>query len=164
LGSDSPFGERGATRVSTDLFAAIKSGDVGRVRELLTSDPALVRVKDKDGATALHYATLNGYREIVGLLLENGAHINTRDDRFGATPTGWAIEYLREAGGLLAIEIEDALFAIREHDVRWVRRLLTRLPALAKARDAQGKLLSAFAAESGNEEIARMFGVEQDPI
>ncbi len=148
--------------MSTELFAAVQSGDTGRVRELLTSDPALVRVKDKDGATALHYATLNGYREIVALLLKNGADINTRDDRFDATPTGWAIEYLRDAGGLLAIEIEDVLFAIRENDVRWVRRLLTRLPTLAKARDAQGKTLSAFATESGNEEIARMFEVEHD--
>ena len=149
--------------MSTDLFAAVRSGDTGRVRELLVSDPALARVKDEAGATALHYATLNGYREIVGLLLEHGADINTRDDRFNATPTGWAIEYLREAGGLLAMEIDDVLSAIRENDVRWLRRLLARLPALAKARDALGKTLSASAAESENDEIARMFEVGQGP-
>ncbi len=87
----------------------------------------------------------------------NGADINARDDRFNATPAGWAIEYLREEGGLLAIEIEDAMFAIRENDVRWVQRFLTRLPTLAQARDAQGKALSQHAAESGNAEIARLF-------
>lgn len=32
----------------------------------------------------------------------------SRDDRFGATPAGWATEYLRGAGGLLSIEIDDA--------------------------------------------------------
>ena len=34
---------------------------------------------------------------------------------------------------------------------------LTRLPALAHARDAQGKALSQHAVECGNDEIARLF-------
>jgi hypothetical protein len=143
--------------LSAEIIAAVEAGDAARVRELLASDPALARAKDGDGATALHYATIHGHREIVGLLLENGADINARDERFGATPAGWAIEYLREAGGLLAIEIEDVLFAIHANDVRWVRRLVTRLPCLAKASDRRGKALSLHAAESGNEEIARLF-------
>jgi Ankyrin repeats (3 copies) len=120
--------------VSVQLFAAVKSGSAERVRELLALDPAGVHVKDSEGRTALHYATLNGHREIVGLLLAGGADINGRDDRFHATPTGWAIEYLRENGGLLAIEIEDVLYAIPENDLRWVRRFLTRLPTLARAK------------------------------
>jgi hypothetical protein len=36
-------------------------------------------------------------------LHESAADINARDDRFDATPAGWAIEYLRGLGGLLAI-------------------------------------------------------------
>jgi hypothetical protein len=147
----------GFTHVSAEFFAAVESGDAGRVRQLLASDAGLAHVKDNDGATALHYAALYGQREIVSLLLAHGAEINARDHRFGATPTGWAIEYLREAGGLLAIEIEDVLFAIRANNVRWVRRLVTRLTSLAKAADAQGKALSVHAAESQNEEIARRF-------
>jgi hypothetical protein len=118
-------------------------------------------MKDNEGATALHYATLNGHREIVGLLLAGGADINARDDRFHATPTGWAIEYLRESGGLLAMEIEDVLYAIRENDVRWVRRFLTRLPTLARAKDAHGTALRQHASESGNDEIARLFETER---
>jgi hypothetical protein len=146
--------------VSAELFAAVMSGNVERVRDLLALDPAIVNVKDNEGATALHYATFNADREIVRLLVEAGANINARDDRFGATPTGWAIEYLREKGGLLGIEIEDVLYAIREKDVRWLRRMLTRLPALAKATDKQSKPLSEHAAESGNAEIARLFEVD----
>jgi len=142
---------------SAEFFTAVQTGDTGRVRELLTADPALVRVKDKDGATPLHYATEHGHREIVRLLHDSGADINARDDRFHATPTGWAIEYLRGLGGLQAVEIEDLLFAIREHDVRWVRRLLARWPALGKATDLQGKTLWQHARESGHEEIARLF-------
>ena len=142
---------------SEEFFKAVQSGDTVRVRELLTSDPVLVRAKDADGAIALHYATEHGHREIVKLLLEHGADINARDDRFHATPTGWAIEYLRGLGGLQAVEIEDVLFAIRERDVRWVRRLLARWPALGKAMDLQGKALAQHASESGHEELARLF-------
>lgn len=143
--------------MSVELFAAVKSGSAERVRELLALGQAVVNVKDSEGATALHYAALNGHREIVGLLLGGGADINARDDRFGATPTGWAIEYLRESGGLLAIEIEDVQYAIRENDVRWVRRFLTRLPALARAKDAHGKALWQHTSKSENDEVARMF-------
>jgi len=140
-----------------ELFAAAAAGDTNRVRELLAQDRALVRASDHDGATALHFATENGHREIVQLLCENGADINARDGRFGATPTGWAIEYLRGLGGLLAVEMEDTLFAIEERDARWVRRLLARWPALAKATDRRGKALAEHARESGHEEIARLF-------
>ena len=140
-----------------EFFTAVQSGDTERVRALLTSEPALVRAKDADGATALHFATEQGNREMVRLLLEHGADINARDDRFHATPTGWAIEYLRGLGGLQAVEIEDVLFAIREKDVRWVRRLLARWPALGNAKDLQGKALAQHASESGHEELARLF-------
>jgi Ankyrin repeats (3 copies) len=143
--------------VSAELFSAVTSGNKQRVRELLASDPAAARLRDDEGATPLHYATLNGEREIAELLLASGADINACDDEFDATPAGWAIEYLRERGGLLAIEIDDVLCAIRHNDVRWVRRFVTRLPALAQARDAQGKALAQHAVESGNDEIARLF-------
>ena len=143
--------------MSAELFLAVVSGDGDRVRELLGSDPSAAVVKDDEGATALHYATLIGHRTIARALMEQGADVNARDERFGATPAGWAIEYLREAGGLLAIEIDDVVFAIHQKDVPWVRRFLTRLPALAQARDAHGKPLSEHAIESGNDEIARLF-------
>jgi hypothetical protein len=49
------------------------------------------------------------------------------------------------------------LFAIREGDVRWVRRLLARWPALAGATDARGKPLSEHASESGHEDVDHLF-------
>ena len=143
--------------MTVEFFDAVKSGDAARARGLLASDRALARERDDEGATALHHAAERGHREIVILLLEAGADVNARDDRFHATPAGWAIEYLRARGGLLGMEIEDLLLAIRERDVRWVRRLVTRLPALAGAADGSGKPLAQHASECGNEEIARLF-------
>ena len=139
------------------FFQAVESGDVERARILLAAHPELARARDAEGATALHYAAFHGHRPLVDLLLAAGAELNARDARFGATPSGWAIEYLRELGGLLAIEIEDVLHAIQTRDARWARRLVTRHPALVDATDAHGKPLAAHARESGDPEIAGLF-------
>ena len=123
----------------------------------MRSHPELANARDADGATALHHAAFNGHRALVAALIDAGAELNARDATHAATPTGWAIHYLRELGGLLAIEIEDVLYAIRTRDVAWARRLVTRHPALLDATDADGKPLAAHARESGDAAIAELF-------
>jgi ankyrin repeat protein len=145
---------------SEDLIAAARQGDLERVRGILDADASLANARDGAGATPLHYAAIHGHPEIVRLLVKRGADINSRDDEFGATPAGWAIEYLREMGGYLGIELSDFAYAIREGDVRWVVRFLSRFPALRQARDAAGRPFEQLARESGNREIAALFGVE----
>ena len=97
---------------------------------MLNADASLARATDEEGATALHHAAVNGYREIVDLLLDAGADIDARDSIHGATPAGWAIHYLRERGALLAIEIEDLHFALERGDSAWVERFIARHPRL----------------------------------
>ena len=140
-----------------EFLQAAESGDLERVRALLDAQPDLVHARDRAGATALHLAAFNGHREIVRLLCSRGADLNARDGRFNATPSGWAIEYLRELGGLLAIEIEDVLHAIRTRDAPWVERLTTRHPALKTAADREGTPLAEHARACGEPSIARMF-------
>jgi ankyrin repeat protein len=142
---------------TTRFFQAIVSGDVAQVRALLEEHPGLAHARDPEGATALHIAAFQGNRLLVSLLCAKGADLNARDARFGATPSGWAIHYLRELGGLLAIEIEDVLHAIRTHDALWAYRLVKRHPALINAADAEGKPLAAHARESGDRAIADLF-------
>src|SRR5438874_12965766 len=108
------------------LFAAVRAGHHEDVRGILARWPETATARDSDGATALHYAAECGDRETVKLLLDAGADINARDLRFGATPAGWAIEYLRERGGLLGIEIDDAGQAIANGDVLFLDRYLSR--------------------------------------
>jgi ankyrin repeat protein len=139
------------------LIEAAKQGSVERLRAVLDRNAELVNQKDSAGATALHYAAFGGHQLAVEELVKRGAEINARDDRFGATPTGWAIEYLREMGGLLGIELNDFAHAIARRDVEWTTRFLRRFPALRTARDAQGKPFQQLARETGNPEIASLF-------
>ena len=142
------------------LIEAAKQGNEADVRAVVHSQAELINQRDQLGATALHYAALGGHRGVVQALVERGAEINARDSEFGATPAGWAIEYLREMGGFLAIELDDLAYAIQRGDVEWVARFVKRLPALRGANDPQGKPLKLLAQQSGSLEIAKLFGSE----
>ena len=140
------------------LIQAAKRGDLADVKSALESHPELLHERDQSGATALHYAIFGGHSSVVGELVRQGAGINATDTQFGATPTGWAIEYLREMGGFLAIELNDLAHAIRRGEVEWVTRFLHRFPALREASDTQGTPFKLLAEQSGNQEIAKLFG------
>src|SRR6266404_504881 len=49
-------------------------------------------------------------------------------------------------------------FAIRRGDVEWVTRFLRHFPALGATCDTHGKPFKLLAEESGNQEIAELFG------
>ena len=146
-----------------NLIEAVKQDNCESVKAILDSDDRLANQKDESGATPLHYATLSGHRPIVQLLLERGADINSADGQFGATPAGWAIEYLREMGGFLGIELDDFAYAIQFGDTRWVARFLKRFPSLRQASDTHGRRFQQLARESGNREIGELFGLEDVP-
>lgn len=144
------------------LVEAARHGDVERATAILDKNAAVVNERDDSGATPLHYAAFHGHRTLVELLVARGANVNSYDSGFGATPTGWAIEYLRDLGGFLATDLDDLAFAIRISDIRWVKRFLTRFPSLRTAVDKQGTPFRRLAQESGNTEIVKLFETETD--
>jgi hypothetical protein len=160
----------------TNLIETVTRGDLESVRAILDANDELINQWDESGATPLHYAALNGHREIARLLVERGAEINSTDSQFGATPTpprvhgqlkkrsgaGWAIEYLREMGGCLSIELDDLAYAIQLGDARWVERFLKRFPSFREASDTKGKPFRQLVRESGNGEIANFFGLAEN--
>ncbi|MGA8088908.1 MAG: ankyrin repeat domain-containing protein [Terracidiphilus sp.] len=142
------------------LIEAAKQGAFEQVGAIISAHPEFLNNKDDSGATALHYAAFGGYCNVVELLVQQGADINARDAKFGATPAGWAIEYMREMGGFLGIELSDFAFAIRRGDVEWTARFLKRFPALRQAADEHGTPFKLLAQQSGNSAIAGLFELE----
>ena len=141
-----------------EFFAAVQEGNADRVATILIREPMVVHARDAIGATALHYAAEKADRELVRILVAAGASLNARDDKFHATPAGWAIEYLRELGAVLGVEIEDARFAIERGDAIWLQRLLHRFPSLTEASDKDGVPLKERARDSKNPEIIALRG------
>ncbi|MBT9536817.1 MAG: ankyrin repeat domain-containing protein, partial [Nitrospirae bacterium] len=64
-----------ATTGNTPLMSAVGSGDINAVKRLL-NEGADVNAKDSDNYSALMVAALDGYTEIVKLLIEKGADID----------------------------------------------------------------------------------------
>jgi len=139
------------------IVDAIEQDDVDAVAAILERDKQVVNQTDATGATALHYAALNGRRRIAQMLVEQGADVNARDGEFGATPSGWAIEYLRELGGHLAVELEDLAYAIETRDIKWARRFLARFPNLRESVYRDETTFRQLAEKSSDPQILQLF-------
>ena len=72
--------------VDTRLHDAARDGNLGIVKALLKDKPSLVYVKDKQGATPLHWAA---NKDVAELLLASGANVNAKDNN-SLTPLHWA--------------------------------------------------------------------------
>src|SRR5262249_7012413 len=88
---------------------ACKNGHSASVKRLI-GDPILtINAQDNDGWTALHYATLSGYEEIILLLLKNNARL-IAEDADGHTP----LDYAASEGHDVAVRILLESKKIRE--------------------------------------------------
>jgi ankyrin repeat protein len=58
------------------LLDAIKAGEIQRVRELLDADPALLKARAPDGATAILFCIYWGHPEMVAVFEQRGALLN----------------------------------------------------------------------------------------
>jgi ankyrin repeat protein len=72
------------------VVSAVHVEDLDKVRELI-QEGASINVKDQRGRTALHYAAAQGHKEIVELLLANGADVNASTNFYMKTPAEFAM-------------------------------------------------------------------------
>lgn len=77
--------------LSDALYAAARNGHV-EVAAYLLSRGASANAKGFFGATAIHWAAMNGWEETVELLLSHSAAVDILDPRFQSYPEGWAEE------------------------------------------------------------------------
>ncbi len=59
----------------SDLIDIVDTGDIEKVRSSLDGG-ADVNARDRDGNSALYWASYKGYADIISLLLERGANVN----------------------------------------------------------------------------------------
>lgn len=135
------------------FFAACRAGDVATLREMLASEPGLVRERTPEGGTGLHLAV--AHLDAVRLLLEHGADPNARDDGDNAYPLHFAggaggvevVRALLDAGG----DVHGAGDAHQLDVIGWATCFGPTIPqdvlALLLERGARHHIFSAIAAQ-----------------
>ncbi len=77
-------------RGNKSLWAAFNSGDTGKILQLLTDNPQLLKADMDEGMTPLHFGVYFGYAPVVDFALKNGIDINIKDKR-GLTPVWFSV-------------------------------------------------------------------------
>eukprot|EP00736_Rhodelphis_marinus_P011046 Rmarinus@m.13326 len=67
------------------FFSAISRGDVDTVQQFLRNQPGIVKLRDENNRTGLHFAAGKGHDAIVNLLLDSGCHVDGTNCN-GCTP------------------------------------------------------------------------------
>lgn len=86
-----PPPESYADLVSEAFYIAARNGHIEVAAFLLERD-ADINCRGFFGAPGLHWAAINGHKEMVEFLIAHGADLQLRDEEFGSTPLGWALE------------------------------------------------------------------------
>jgi ankyrin repeat protein len=117
--------ERGAV---LDVHAAARLGLMGKLRELISPNPALVHARGGDGQTPLHFASTV---KIAEYLLEHGADIDARDIDHESTPAQYMVRDRQEIARCLVRRgcRTDILMAAALGDIDLVRQHLDTDPA-----------------------------------
>ena len=150
--------------MASEFFEAIENDDAPKVRELISAGVDINAEYD-DGDTALLIACWRGNKEIVELLIENGADVNYETDAYFYTALMRASgQGHAEIACLLLnhganVNAEDdwqltSLMRAAESGHFEVVRLLLERGADTSLRDDRGKTALELAEESGHFEVA----------
>ena len=70
------------------FFKAVKDGNLPEVNRLLSENPDLAHIRDRENSTPLHWAAWKGHAAVVEALLDAGSdiHAHNDNDHWGTTP------------------------------------------------------------------------------
>ncbi|NGQ95142.1 ankyrin repeat domain-containing protein [Brevibacillus sp. SYP-B805] len=157
-----------------DLFQAAQAGDVQRLQEMLSADPALANTENEDGLTPLGFAAHFGHPDAVRALLEHGADVNAvSHSTIAYIPSNTAlhaaiagernlevIRLLLQHGARTDIFDSNGhtcLHTAAFHDDNCeIIRLLIEHGVPVNAQAAGGKTALALAIEKGNHNVAQL--------
>jgi hypothetical protein len=150
------------------LYYAAKHGFRDLAAHLITEHPEHVNARNKENfeETAMHAAAVGGHSDIISLLLEHDADVDTRDKE-GATPLHWAPDggkldigqCLLHHGADINVRDEQGLTplfdAARQERVEFAQMLLER-GAVIDARGNDGRTSLHQAVRFGKIQVARL--------
>ena len=151
------------------FFEAVKTGDVGVVRQLAVAQPALLNAYDYScfGATPITAVTFKDDREMIAALIELGADPNRRSDwEMGPwSPLHSAIhachddlaEYLLEHGAELDVHTAAALGRVDD-----LKRILKESPQRVHERGGDGCTPLHFAGSEAAIDVLLEHGAEPE--
>ena len=135
-----------------DINEAILGYNVAKVREIIEKDPEVIKKTcDNEGSFPIHLAVKLGSKEIVELLLSNGANVNAKNNR-GLTP----LHYVAGEGFKDKWEPPGSGGKETKVDYRELAKLLLAHEADVNAQDKYGYTPLHSAADAGNEQVAKI--------
>ncbi len=146
-------------------------GDIEAVKQHLAAGTG-VNTQNKNGRTALHWATVNGHKDIVELLINEGADVNLKD-LAGETPLDWigalSLEeaYLPEAKGEKIKSVKDEIAnLLRKHGAKTGKEPSIPVPIIGSnpavwAEAVKQAIADGADVKSQNDEA---FGSENAPL
>ena len=149
------------------LQEAAVCGEIHEIKSLISKGADVNGIEDAWVRTALHYAAMNGNKQVVELLLAKGADVNA-EDADGTTALGYAAgRGHKEVAELLIVKGGDVNAAdnrgfTSSHNAvdgghKDVAELLIAEGADINAKNAVGNAPLHYAAERGLKDIAEMF-------
>jgi ankyrin repeat protein len=151
------------TAFADPIHDAARTGDLAGVQAELDKGVE-VDVKDIHVRPPLHHAVVWGGKEVVELLIDNGADVNAKVDVFGNTPLHLAasggheeiVELLIANGPDVNVKNKNGTTPLHNAVTKEIAELLIANGADVNAKDTWGQTPLYLAAEKGHKEVAEL--------